>query len=77
MVGVTLGDRSGGHSPFAYDSGADLARVAYRVPVKPGTDRLPLSVTARNASGRWRRVWVFLNIEREAAACDTLPMVKP
>lgn len=77
VVGVTLGDRSGGHSPFAYDSSADLWRVAYRVPVKPGTDRLALSVTARNASGRWRRVWVFLNVEREAAATDTLPIFKP
>lgn len=77
VVGVTLGDRSGGHSPFAYDSSADLWRVAYRVPVKPGADRVALSVTARNASGRWRRVWVFLNIEREAAATDTLPMFKP
>ena len=77
VVGVTLGDRSGGHSPFAYDSGADLWRVAYRVPVKPGTDRLPLRsprATRRDAGDA--RV-VFLNIEREAAACDTLPMVKP
>jgi hypothetical protein len=76
VVGVTLGDRRGGHSPFAYDSSADLWRAAYRVPVKPGTDRLPLSVTARNASGRWRRVWVFLNIEPEAAATGAIPIVR-
>jgi len=72
VVGVVLGDGNGGRAPFAYDASADLWRVGYRVPVSPKSDRLALSVTARNASGRWRRVWVFLNAEKEMAAVDSV-----
>jgi len=48
-------------------------RVGYRVPLRPGTDRLGLSVTAKNESHRWRRVWLFLQVndgrqEADAAA---------
>jgi hypothetical protein len=69
---VVLGDGNGGRAPFAYDSSADLWRVAYRVPVSPKSDRLALSVTARNAAGRWRRVWVFMNVEKETATADSI-----
>jgi hypothetical protein len=62
VVAVTLGDDSGSKQAFAYDSSADLWRAAYRVPVKIKNDRPALSVTARNASGRWRRVYVFLEV---------------
>lgn len=77
VVGVTLGDGSGGRAPFAYDASADLWRVAYRVPVRPGSERLALSVTARNAAGRWRRVWVFLNVEQDTAVGDSVSSGKP
>jgi len=62
VVAVTLGDDSGSKQAFGYDSSADLWRAAYRVPVKIKNDRPALSVTARNASGRWRRVYVFLEV---------------
>ena len=70
VVGVTLGDDSGKLQAFAYDSNADLWRAAYRVPVM-AADRPALSVTARNSAGRWRRVWVFLDVASKTAAGDS------
>jgi hypothetical protein len=29
------------------------------------SERLGLSVTARNTSNRWRRVWVFVNVHKQ------------
>jgi len=63
VVAVTLGDRTGGRQLFAFDASSGLWRVAYRVPVRTAGERIALSVTARNASGRWRRVWTFLSVE--------------
>ena len=84
VVAITLGDDSGSKQAFAYDSSADLWRAAYRVPVKIKTARPALSVTARNASGRWRRVWVFLNIAgsqaqagEQSGAADTVVTGRP
>lgn len=77
VVGVTLGDGNGSKAPFAYDPSADLWRVAYRVPVRPKSEKLALSVTARNASGRWRRVWVFMDVEKEAATADSVETPRP
>lgn len=59
-----LGDREG----FTYDPTAGVWRAAYRVPLKSPWERIGLSVTARNDSDRWRRVWVFLKLQEPAAA---------
>jgi hypothetical protein len=63
---VLLADGMGRPQRFAYDPASDLWRAAYRVPIK-GPERLGLSVTARSSIGRWRRVWVFANVQREPA----------
>lgn len=60
---VTLWDGLGKRQPFAYDEPGKVWRTFYRVPLK-SADRLGLSVTARNSSSHWRRVWVFLSVER-------------
>jgi hypothetical protein len=66
VVGVMLWDGVGRKQPFVYDEETDTWKVFYRVPMKASTDRVALSVTARNAPQRWRRVWLFLNVQHEA-----------
>ena len=61
---VVLTDDLGQKRPFAYDAATQDWRVFYRVPMK-SPERLALSVTAKNGSQRWRRVWLFLDV-REA-----------
>ncbi|MFI5372262.1 MAG: hypothetical protein ACHQ52_11955 [Candidatus Eisenbacteria bacterium] len=63
---VTLADGSGSPEAFVHDDTTDVWRVGYRVPLKPRQDRLGLSITARTAADRWRRVWVFLRIQKPA-----------
>ena len=60
---LTLWDGLGKKQPFVYDEPGKVWRAFYRVPLK-STERVGLSVTARNDGGRWRRVWVFLNVDR-------------
>jgi hypothetical protein len=60
---MALSDGRGDALPMVKDSTGNVWRVNYRVPLRPRTDRLGLSVTAKNGSSRWRRVWVFLQIE--------------
>lgn len=60
---VLLSDGRGSPQPFVYDGAGKVWRAYYRVPLK-SDDRLGLSVTAKNTGGRWRRVWVFLNVDR-------------
>ena len=63
VTSMTLTDRLGQKYPMLYDTDAKAWRVQYRVPLKTHIDRLGLSVTATNGANRWKRVWVFLNIE--------------
>jgi hypothetical protein len=77
VVGVTLSDGAGGKQPFAYEAGTDTWRVFYRVPMKASTDRVALSVTAKNAAHRWRRVWLFLTVQREAPGAQPDSSAKP
>jgi hypothetical protein len=60
---LTLWDGLGKKQPFVYDEPGKVWRAFYRVPLK-SADRVGLSVTAKNNSSRWRRVWVFLDIDR-------------
>jgi hypothetical protein len=67
VVEVILKDGRGKTQPLVYDASAAAWRGRYRVPLQPATERLGLSVTAKNAQKLQHRVWVFLQIERIAA----------
>ncbi len=60
---MALADGRGDAIPMVRDSSSQVWRVGYRVPLRPGTDRLGLSVTAKNDAQRWRRIWLFLNVD--------------
>jgi hypothetical protein len=60
---LTLWDGLGKRQPFVYDEPGKVWRAFYRVPLK-SADRVGLSVTAKNNSSHWRRVWVFLDVDR-------------
>jgi hypothetical protein len=60
---LSLWDGFGKRQPLTYDEAGKVWRTIYRVPLK-SADRLGLSVTAKNGTGRWRRVWVFLHADR-------------
>jgi hypothetical protein len=64
---LSLWDGFGARQRFAYDQQGKVWHAFYRVPLK-SIDRLALSVTAKNGAGRWRRVWVFLHVERGSSA---------
>ena len=72
---VTLVDGLGESYSFAFDSTARVWHVFYRVPVKLAAERLGLSVTARNNTDHWRRVWIFLRSQAEDsdAEPDSVP----
>jgi len=61
---LTLKDSLGQEHPFVYDSDAKGWRVAYRVPIGTRLDTIGLSVKATNDAHRWKRVWVFLKVNR-------------
>ena len=60
---MVLSDGIGRRQTFAYDSTSKVWRTFYRVPIRTRTERVGLSVTASTSSNRWRRVWVFMNME--------------
>ena len=66
VVEVILKDGRGKLLPLTYDSAAGIWRARYRVPLRPATERLGLSVTAKNAQDLKQRVWVFLQVEKAA-----------
>lgn len=68
---VVMWDGIGKKQPLLYDEGLKVWRGFYRVPIRPTTDRLGLSMTATNATHRWRRVWLFLNVEKETPVSTT------
>ena len=68
VVEVFLWDGIGRKQSFAYDSTAGVWRAGYRVPLGISSDRIGLSVTAKNSLDLRHRVWVFLRIERQVKA---------
>lgn len=62
VVEMAFSDGLGPPEPFVYDSTATIWRASYRVPLRPSTDNVGLSVTAKTEAKRWRRVWIFLRI---------------
>jgi hypothetical protein len=59
VVSMTLADGLGRSKTLAYDSNTKLWTTTYRVPLKAASERVGLSVTAKNAQEQWRRVWLF------------------
>jgi hypothetical protein len=68
---VELSDGRGKTTSFVYDLPTRTWKAYYRVPMKSGSDRLGLSVTAKNEGRRWRRVWLFLEVR--SAEMATVP----
>jgi len=71
VVEITLSDGIRTTQPLVYDSAATLWRIFYRVPMGTTANRIGLSLTAKNAHNRWRRVWVFPKIQRQEAQPDS------
>ena len=75
---MALSDGRGDALPMVRDSVGNVWRVGYRVPLRPQQERIALSVTAKNDQHRWRRVWLFIQvddgqhpIESQSASPDT------
>jgi len=66
VVEVNLRDGRGKSIPLVYDAAAGQWRGRYRVPLRPETERIGLSVTAKNAENLRHRVWVFLQLNQLA-----------
>jgi len=67
VVEVTLWDGVHERLAFTRDAEGNTWRVQYRVPLRLKSERLGLSVTAKNEAGRWRRVWLFLKLRDGAS----------
>jgi hypothetical protein len=65
---MMLTDGRGKATSFVYDLPSRSWKAYYRVPMKPSSDRLGLSVTAKNEGRRWRRVWLFLDVRNPEIA---------
>lgn len=81
VTGMFLTDDLKHAQPMSYDVDGKLWQATYRLPLKPMSDHLAFSVTARNEAGRWRRVWVFVDVAQEVqepkeAKDDSLPQQK-
>lgn len=76
VTAVALWDGIGQKQAFTCDSEAKVWRITYRVPLKPLWERLGLSVTARNSAKKWRRVWVFLQLQGQAPQAQAAPVEK-
>jgi hypothetical protein len=75
-VEVTLSDGIGKQQPLAYDDAGKVWRGFYRVPLRTSSERLGLSVVAKNGAHRWHRVWTFLTIDREEPCSPDSSMTK-
>jgi hypothetical protein len=73
---LVLWDGIGRRQSFVYDLNGKVWRTYYRVPIK-STNRLALSVTAKSQGGRWRRVWVFLDVRRPSVVAEPSPSPTP
>jgi hypothetical protein len=61
---MILTDGLGKKQTMTYDAAENLWSTFYRVPLRLSTERAELSVTASNGHDRWRRVWVFVDVDR-------------
>jgi hypothetical protein len=70
VVAMMLSDGLGRPKALTYDTGTNVWKTSYRVPLKASAARLGFSITATNAHQQWRRVWVF-PAQRDDVACDS------
>ncbi len=75
---VTLSDGIARMQLFKREPGSNTWHVLYRVPIRARTEKLGLGVMALNDVNRWRRVWVFVEVQpaETRAATDSLPATK-
>lgn len=59
---ISLFDGLNDRQALVHDTEHDTWSVDYRVPLRNKSDRIGLSLTAKNGANRWRRVWVFLKV---------------
>ena len=74
---VALFDGVNDRQALVHDTGHDTWSVDYRVPLRSKTDRIGLSLTAKNGANRWRRVWVFLKVGSAGTSATTTAHVEP
>jgi hypothetical protein len=74
---ISLFDGLNDRQALVHDTGSDTWSVDYRVPLRSKSDRIGLSLTAKNAENRWRRVWVFLEVGSNGQAESTVPATEP
>lgn len=70
---MSLWDGYGDRQALVYDAEARAWRVSYRVPLRLPWERAGLSVTARNADGRWCRAWVFVRTQPATPMAESVP----
>ena len=70
VTAVTLTDAVGIKYPFTYQAATDRWRVLYRIPIRVHGEQLGLSVTATNGANRWKRIWVFVDLGRDATTAE-------
>ena len=73
---ISMFDGLNDRQALVHDTEHDTWSVDYRVPLRSKSDRVGLSLTAKNAANRWRRVWVFLKVGSPATA-STAAQVQP
>src|SRR5262249_51200075 len=73
VVEMALSDGRGEPLPMVRDSTEDTWRVGYRVPLKPRTNRIGLSVTAKNEQHKYARVWLFLTVNDGKQQVESAP----
>jgi hypothetical protein len=62
LVSLTLADGRDRPVSLLREPGGNTWHAQYRVPLHPRRERFGISLTGRNASGHWRRSWVFLHV---------------
>ena len=68
---ISMFDGLNDRQALVHDTAHDTWSVDYRVPLRSKTDRIGLSLTAKNGANRWRRVWVFLKVGSSSSAVTT------
>lgn len=71
VVAMELSDGISKAIAFRHHEDGGVWRAPYRVPLRLKGERLGLSITAKNGSEKYRRVWVFLKDAKSFAAADT------
>lgn len=68
---ISMFDGVNDRQALVHDTEHDTWSVDYRVPLRSKSDRIGLSLTAKNGANRWRRVWVFLKVGSPSSVTTT------